>query len=366
MKIAILGTRGLPPRYGGFETLADELGHGLAANGHLVTVYGRSNEVQPKKLYLSANLISYRVPIVPGQAFETISAGVSSALHAIFFSKPDVVLFCNPGNVWSAKLLRAANIPTILHMAGLEHTRIKWRGLGGAVLHRAIKTATKSKLPLLTDSLAVANWYKIHFDRDLVVISYGSRTPAQPKNKPDLFARIDSKYDLVVARWESDTQVAEIISAHGEASENQLVIIGESRNRSSKYDHLVVEAAAKHPNAIILGPIWDQEILDSLWSNCQIYVHGHRTGGTNPALLRGAAAGVEVLHHDNPFNNEVTGEYGWSWSDPLELKKLLNEQPWKQSPRNKLLSQHVLSKYQWPQIVKQYETLFMVLKSKEE
>jgi glycosyltransferase involved in cell wall biosynthesis len=362
VKIAILGTRGLPPRYGGFETLADELGRGLAAKGHFVTVYGRSTEAQPKKHRISENLMAIRSVTLPGQAFESISSGISSTLHAIFVSRPDVVLICNPANVWSAKLLHAANIPTVLHMAGLEHTRIKWRGLGGAVLHSAIKTAVKSKLSLLTDSRAVANWYKTNFNRELNVISYGSRAPVSPQTDSEIFAGIDSGYDLVVARWESDTQVAEIITAHGEGSANQLVIVGESRNRESKYAHLVVEAAAKHPNSIILGPVWDQEILDSLWSNCQVYIHGHRTGGTNPALLRGSAAGVEVLHHDNPFNNEVTAENGWAWKDLVELQKLLNEQPWKQKPRNKLLSKHVLSNYQWQQIVDQYEELFKDLK----
>ena len=366
MKIAILGTRGLPPRYGGFETLADELGRGLAAKGHLVTVYGRSTEAQPKKQQFSENLTAIRSATLPGQAFESISSGFSSTLHAIFVSRPDVVLICNPANVWSAKLLRTARIPTVLHMAGLEHTRLKWRGLGGTVLHSAIKTAVKSKITLLTDSRAVANWYRTNFNRELNVISYGSRAPVSPQTESEIFAGIDSDYDLVVARWESDTQVAEIITAHGEASTNQLVIVGESRNRESKYAHLVVEAAAKHPNAIILGPVWDQEILDSLWSNCQVYIHGHRTGGTNPALLRGSAAGVEVLHHDNPFNNEVTAENGWAWKDLVELQKLLTEQPWKQSPRNKLLSKHVSSNYQWQQIVDQYEELFMELKSKEE
>lgn len=365
MKIAILGTRGLPPRYGGFETLADELGRGLALRGHSVIVYGRTTEEQPKNQQVAENLSAIRTLTIPGQAFESISAGISSALHAILVSKPDVILMCNPANVWSAKLLRAANIPVVLHMAGLEHTRIKWQGLGGSVLRRALKAAVESDLTLLTDSQAVAAWYQNNFERDLKVISYGTRAPVLSQVDSEIFLRLDSVYDLVVARWESDTQVAEIITAHAAAGQNQLVIVGESRKSGSDYERFVLEAAATHPNAIVVGPVWDQEILDSLWANCQLYIHGHRTGGTNPALLRGAAAGVEVLHHDNPFNIEVTGEFGWRWDDLSILKKLLNEQPWKQSPRNKLLAIQSLQNYQWPQITKQYEDLFQSLLGEE-
>jgi glycosyltransferase involved in cell wall biosynthesis len=363
MKIAILGTRGLPPRYGGFETLADELGRGLAEKGHSVTVYGRSTEKQqPRKTQVVKNLFAIRSLTIKGEAFESISAGVSSSIHCIFISRPEVVLMCNPANVWSAKLLQIAGVPVVLHMAGLEHTRLKWRGLGGVVLKAAIKSAVNSKVNLLTDSMAVANWYKENYARNLSVISYGTRAPSQDQRVSEIFEQLERTYDLIVARWESDTQVAEIIQAHGKACTNQLVIVGETRSRGSEYEKLVSRAVALHPNAVVLGPIWDQEILDSLWSNCQLYIHGHRTGGTNPALLRGAAAGVEVLHHDNNFNNEVTKEFGWRWKDTAQLEDLLMKREWEKHPRNKLLSTSVIETYRWPQIVTQYEELFNELK----
>jgi hypothetical protein len=104
--------------------------------------------------------------------------------------------------------------------------------------------------------------------------------------------------------------------------------------------------------------VWDQDLLDTLWANSAIYIHGHRTGGTNPALLRGAAAGTEVVHHDNPFNNEVTGALAWRWKTESALVELLQTSPWLDSPKGAQLAKATLSRYNWNNIVGQYEALF--------
>lgn len=357
MRINILGTRGLPPTYGGFETLANHLGNGLAESGHSILVYGRKTMTQPKKASLRPNLQTYRSFTLPIEAIESVLAGITSGLHTIFIAKPDIVLFCNPANVWTAKVIQALGTPVVLHMAGLEHTRKKWTGLGSLFLERAIRSAAKSKLTLLTDSHAVADWYSRELNRKLKVIAYGAEKTEVDIEKLPTHLR-ENDYDLVVARWEADTQVAEIIRAHAASRRTQqLVVVGQSR-KPDAYSQAVMQAIASHPNCVNLGPIWDQAFLDTLWAYSSIYIHGHRTGGTNPALLRGAAAGVEVLHHDNPFNNEVTGDFAWKWKTASELTELLKDSPWIDSPKRDRLASTVQTNYQWDNIIRQYENLF--------
>lgn len=363
MRIGILGTRGIPPKYGGFETLADELGRGLSERGHQVIVYGRSGYGQPKRLWINKNLLARRIPALKFKGTESMSAGFFSAMHAILKARPDVVLVCNPSNIWSLKLLRLFGIPGVLHVAGLEPHRVKWKGLGAKVLTAAVNSAVTSDIPLLTDSDAVADWYVNKFDRELNVIKYGARKPAKNDEALRKYKLKERNYDLVVARWDEDNQVAEIVEAHRNSGiKTPLIVVGE-HHMNSEYAAKIRAAVDIHPHARAIGSVWDLETLHGLYAGARCYLHGHTAGGTNPALLIGGVSGAEVLAHQNPFNSEVVGKHAWLWKDQAELCRILENQPWVKSPKAKGLIIDVGTRYVWENIVIEYETLLNQIKN---
>ena len=364
MRIGILGTRGIPPKYGGFETLADELGRGLSERGHQVVVYGRSGYGQPKRLWINENLIARRVPALKFKGTESISAGIFSALHSIIKTRPEVVLVCNPSNIWAVKLLRMFGIRGVLHVAGLEPHRVKWKGLGAKVLTAAVKSAVNSDVPLLTDSDAVADWYLNKFNRQVHVIKYGAKKPMPNQDLLDGFGLKTRGYDLVVARWDEDNQVAEVIEAHYNAGiKTPLIVVGQD-HKNNHYASKIREAVEIHPHARAIGSVWDLEKLGALYAGARCYIHGHTAGGTNPALLIGGVSGAEVLAHQNPFNSEVVGKNGWLWKDQADLTRVLENHKWDKAPKAPALTKDISDRYVWSQIVIEYEALLGGIKNR--
>lgn len=364
MRIGILGTRGIPPKYGGFETLADELGRGLSERGHKVVVYGRSGYGQPKRLWINENLIARRVPALKFKGTESISAGVFSALHSILKTRPEVVVVCNPSNIWALKFLNLFGIRGVLHVAGLEPHRVKWKGLGAKVLTAAVKSAVNSKVPLLTDSDAVADWYLSKFNRKVHVIKYGAKTPQEDEGVLREFGLTKRGYDLVVARWDQDNQVAEIVEAHRNSGvKNSLIIVGED-HKNGNYASKIREAVEIHPHAIAIGSIWELQKLEALYAGARCYIHGHTAGGTNPALLIGGVSGAEVLAHQNPFNSEVVGKNGWLWKDQADLSRVLENHKWDKEPKAQKLTKDISNRYVWSSIVVEYEELLEKIRNR--
>lgn len=364
MRIGILGTRGIPPKYGGFETLADELGRGLSELGHEVVVYGRSGYGQPKRLWINDRLIARRIPALKFKGTESISAGIFAALHSILKYRPEVVVVCNPSNIWALKALRMFGIRGVLHVAGLEPHRIKWKGLGAKVLTAAVKSAVNSNVPLLTDSDAVADWYLNKFNRHVHVIKYGAKIPQANDELLQEFGLKPRSYDLVVARWDEDNQVAEIVDAHRNASiKTPLIIVGQD-HKNNNYASKIREAVEVHPYARAIGSVWDLDKLGALYAGARCYIHGHTAGGTNPALLIGGVSGAEVLAHQNPFNSEVVAKHGWLWKDQADLTRILENHKWDKTPKAQGLNKDIETRYRWPQIVIEYEALLEKIKNR--
>ena len=364
MRIAILGTRGIPPKYGGFETLADELGRGLSERGHKVVVYGRSGYSQPKRAWINENLLARRVPAIKFKGTESLSAGIFSALHSILKARPEVVLVCNPSNIWTLKILNLFGIPGILHVAGLEPHRVKWKGLGAKVLTAAVRTAVSSKVPLLTDSDAVADWYIKKFNREVHIIKYGAKKPEPDESVLREFGLKNRGYDLIVARWDEDNQVAEAVEAHRNSGvKTPLIIVGQDHNNKN-YAEKIREAIEIHPNAKAIGSVWNLDKLGALYAGARCYIHGHSAGGTNPALLIGSVSGAEVLAHQNPFNTEVVGKNGWLWKDPADLSRILENHEWDKSPKSSKLTKDISIRYVWKNIVVEYEALLEKIMSR--
>lgn len=364
MKVAILGTRGIPQKYGGFETLAQELGVRLAAKGHTVTVYTRTGYGYPKAEQIAPNLNSIRTWTINRKSLESLVAGVTAAVHTAFVLRPDVVLFCNPSNYWAMSFLKLFGIPGVLHMAGLEYKRVKWTGLGAFVLRLATRSAVKSRLCLLSDSEAVADWYLLTFRRSIETIKYGVNVPLENPDVMKKYGLTPHRYFLVVARWDEDNQVAEIIEAHRKSgSEFDLVVVGyESRN--DEYVNRIHAEIRQNERALSLGAVWNQAELSAIYAGAYGYIHGHSAGGTNPALLLGAASGAHCLVHDNPFNREVVTDLARLWKSSDALSQQIHELSENKKAKSDVLVENIVARYSWDAVADQYEVLLNSVRRK--
>lgn len=310
MRIAMIGTRGVPARYGGFETAIEEIGRRIAAGGDEVVVYCRGAE-SADPTYLGMHL--RHLPAVQSKAVETLSHTFLSVLDTVFRRKTvDVAFVFNAANAIFVPLLRLRGIPTAVHVDGLEWKRAKW-GAGGRRYYRLAEAlSVRWADALIADADGIAEYYRDEFGAPTELIAYGApiltgspsdllrqHTPFEPRG-----------YHLVVARFEPENHVLEIVRGYtASAATLPLVIVG-SAPYSDTYTAQIEQAAASDPRIHMLGGVWDQDLLDQLYANAACYLHGHSVGGTNPSLLRAMGAGASVAAFDVSFNRGVLGPDG--------------------------------------------------------
>lgn len=359
MRIAILGTRGVPARYGGFETAVEEIGKRLVQRGHEVTVYCR-NPGQKQTEYLGMHLVN--LPALRHRFTETLSHTALSASHAVIKDHPDVVLLLNAGNAPMLKPLKLAGIPTAIHLDGLESKREKWRGAGARYYRWAEDAAVRWGQEVIADAQAIADHVQQKYGRECVVIAYGAPVIHPPATRLSELGLQAGQYHLVVARLEPENHVLEAVQAYRASTETiPLVVVG-SAPYSQWYVDQVGQAASGDGRIRMVGGIYDQELLDELYGNARSYIHGHSVGGTNPSLLRAMGAGGAVLAFDVEFNREVTDNQAMFWCDATELTAILDRissgDADEQLAQLRLSSQDRIARdYQWETVVDKYETL---------
>jgi len=352
MRIAMIGTRGVPARYGGFETAVEEIGSRLASQAHEVVVYCR-NPGQRIAHYRGMRLVN--LPTLRLKAGETLSHSLLSAAHAVIAAKPDVAFVFNPSNAPVIPLLQAAGIPVAVNMDGLESQRAKWAGAAARYIRWAEQRAMTSADAVIADSRVIAEEVARRSGRRAVYIPYGAG-PADPR--PELLGEWDLAehgYVLVVARFEPENQVDRIVAAYTEVPGSlPLVVVGDSpysREHAQRIRHL----AAADSRIRLLGAVHDQPLLDTLYWGARLYVHGHSVGGTNPSLLR-AFRTAPVLAYDTPFSREVMGfAAAGYWIDQERLSSALAAQLAR--PRFPALTDRVDARYDWERVTDDYERL---------
>jgi glycosyltransferase involved in cell wall biosynthesis len=363
MKVALMGTRGVPAQYGGFETAVEEIGKRLAARGHEVTVYCR-NPGQSQRAYLGMRLVN--LPAVRHRMAETLSHTALSTVHAIVRDRPDVVLLLNAGNAPLLPVLSAARIPTAIHLDGLESRREKWRGAGARYYRWAERSAVRRGREVIADAEAIAAYVHEHYGRTCTVIPYGAPLIEPGQHRLADVGLQAGHYHLVVARFEPENHVREAVLGYRASREHRPLVVVGSAPYSQWYVDAVHEAGAGDPRVRFLGGIYDQELLDQLYGNAITYNHGHSVGGTNPSLLRAMGAGAAILAYDVEFNREVTAGQALLWADPAELtahhdriaEGILDEDLERLRAASRT---RVAAAYQWESVTDDYEALIRSL-----
>lgn len=358
MRIAMLGTRGVPAAYGGFETAVEEIGRRLVERGHDVTVYGDRSHPDVTA-HLGMRVV--HVPSVPLKQLETLSRTGIATIRTIVGDRPDAAFVFNAANAPYVPLLRARGIPVAVHVDGLEWQRAKWGGAGRAYYRWAEEHAVRSADALIADAPGIAEYYATEFGVETELIRYGApvlhRVPAAPLAalglEPD-------RFHLAVARFERENHILEIVQGYrASATTLPLVVVG-SAPYSSEYTRAVRDAAESDDRIRLLGGVWDQELLDALYAHARAYLHGHSVGGTNPSLLRAMGAGTATVAFDVGFNREVLDDDGWWFRDAAELAAVMDavdDDPALVAARGLRSRERVARVFRWDDVADGYEGL---------
>lgn len=321
-RIAMVGTRGVPARYGGFETAVEEVGRRLTARGHEVIVYCRCAEERLRHFH---DMRLVHLPCLRRKTAETLSHTALSMLH-VLAEQPDVVLLFNAANAPFLPLLRRGNVPVAVHVDGLEWKRGKWGPVGRRYYLTAERLAARWADALIADARGIQEYYSDTYGVPSRFIPYGA--PIQLEPGTDRLAELgltSRGYHLVVARWEPENNVDTIVAGFRQSSSDRPLVVVGSAPYADDYTARVHAAAAGDPRIQFAGGVYDQPLLDQLYANCLTYLHGHSVGGTNPSLLRAMGAGAPVIAKDVVFNREVLAETGEYFTDAAAVARAVNE-----------------------------------------
>lgn len=315
MRIAILGTRGVPANYGGFETFAEQLGRRLVHRGHHVTVYGRDQSVPARvRSYLGMRIV--RLPAPQSKYFETVIHTLFSACHALT-QKYDVIYVCNSANVPAVILLRLFGKRVVLNVDGLEWKRKKWSAIGRAYYRLCAWTAARLPVHVVTDALVIRDYYKTAYGRDTTYFPYG--TELEPVPDDGILARLGleaGRYVLYVSRLEPENNAHVVIQAYASVrTDLPLAVVGDAPYAS---EYIASLRATDDARVRFLGAVYGSG-YQILRSHATAYVQATEVGGTHPALVEAMGFGNAVIANDVPEHRETLGDAGLYYRGPTQL-----------------------------------------------
>ncbi len=366
MRIAILGTRGIPASYGGFETFAEHLSTRLAARGHEVTVYCRAHYVSPRQLEYQGVRLTV-LPTIRHKYFDTVVHALISALHAVP-KRYDAALVCNAANAPFTPLLRWTGTPVAINVDGLEHKRKKWNWLGRNYYMLAERLATILPNVTVTDAHVIHDYYLSKYGAPSTMIAYGAEVERRPDRETVRRWRVEpNRYVLYVSRLEPENNAHLVIEAFKKVrTAYRLLVVGDAPYARDYISDL--KARARGDKRIVFtGFVFGQDYR-ALQQNAYCYVHATEVGGTHPALLEAMGYGNCVLTLATPENIEAVGEAGIPYADEPDLvnklQRVLRDGSLVQSYRHRA-QLRVREHYDWDHVVDKYEKLFAEMSGNE-
>jgi glycosyltransferase involved in cell wall biosynthesis len=320
MRIAILGTRGVPANYGGFETFAEELGQRLVGHGHEVTVYGRSRSV-PRGMteYLGMRIV--RLPAPRHKYLETVVHTLFAAFHALT-RRYDLIYVCNVANAPAVFVLRLFRRTVVLNVDGLEWNRRKWSRVGQAYYRLCARIAIRLPIHIVTDAKFIQRFYADAFGRDTDFFPYGTDLDdASDDGTLDRLGLTADGYVLYVGRLEPENNADVVIAAFSAVKTHlTLAIVGDAPYASAYIEGL---HATTDSRVRFLGSVYGTGYR-ILQSHARAYVQAGEIGGTHPALVEAMGAGSVIVANDVPEHRETLGEAGLYYRGAPELAGQLN------------------------------------------
>ena len=359
MRIAIVGTRGIPARYGGFETFAQELSKRLRSEECKVVVFCEQ----------TAN------PIFEYEGVELRYSKYIKSEHPLLFyfdciwqatRSSDVLLVTGTGGAFFYWVPKFAKKMLITNIDGVESRRGKWSASKKLFIKMTEYVSVIFSDKVIADSLAIKRYvlekYRVPNDR-VAVIEYGATQNIGAANRSAIekYSLIPNDYYLVVARLEPENNVLEIIEGFlTSQSTSPLIVVGGLND--TVYVNRLKDMAGKSAGRVrLVGAIYDRVELDAMRFFCYAYLHGHSVGGTNPSLLEALSAGNIAICHDNEFNREVTENRMYYFNSADDLALLIDQiesLPSDMLNEKKSYALHrIVSHYNWERIADEYRKL---------
>lgn len=358
MKLAILGTRGVPASYGGFETFAQELAPRLVARGHHVSVYCRAPYVSPSlERYEGVRL--RHLPTIRHKYLETVVHTGLSALHAMG-ARYDAVLVCNAANAIFCPLPRLVGTRVVLNVDGIERKRKKWNALGRAWYLGSEWLATVTPDAIVTDAEVIERYYAERYGAASTFIPYGCRVGrAAGRETLERFGLEPDGYVLYVSRLEPENNALAVIQAYEQTKlDRRLVVVGDAPYAR---EYIRTLHAAAGPRVLFTGGVYGPGYRE-LQCHAFAYVQATEVGGTHPALVEAMGFGNCVLAHDVPEHREVLGDAGLFFDAhrPDTLAALLEQlarEPDLVAMYRARAQARAAARYSWDRITDRYEAL---------
>jgi len=364
MKIALLGTRGIPNRYGGFEAFFEKLSQYLVNDGHQVRVYCRRAFTRPE----DGSLVDPRIrrvilPSISAKHLDTPVHTFLSVLHVIF-TRADIVLMCNVANSPVAWIPRLFGKPVVLNVDGLDRQRKKWGPLARIVLSICEFFSTFTPTRVVTDSETMRQYYRSRYAKSSVMIGYGAEPPAPGQISPEYsvlqrFGLKPQQYVLYVSRLEPENNPELVVRSYAKTQIPWPLVMVGSNAYDPSYEQRLRALAGER--VIFTGSIYGDGYWE-LQQNAACFIFGCEVGGIHPALVEAMSAGNPVLYLNTESNRETAGDCGviFEYSEDdlaAKLQQVFNDP--------KLLSdlalkgaQRASERYGWAEVTRQYSNLF--------
>jgi glycosyltransferase involved in cell wall biosynthesis len=353
MRIALLGTRGIPASYGGFETFAEEISTRLAARGHQVTVYCR--ERHARAVYRGVRL-KY-LPTIRHKYFDTVAHTAISTLH-LLTHRTEVALYCNGANAIYTLWPRIAGVPVALNVDGIERKRKKWNIVARAWYLASEWLSTFCPTVVITDAVAIQTYYRQRYKKKSVFIPYGAEIgKVETVGVLERLALERGRYFLYVSRMEPENRALEVRQAFEKiVTTLQLALIGDAPYAE---DYIRRVRDTEDPRVVIPGAIYGTGYHE-LQSHCFAYIHATEVGGTHPALIEAMGRGALVLYRDTPENAEAAGDAGIAFEPDTLVAKMRLALEMSEGERERLRRravERVRARYSWDSVTDAYERL---------
>ena len=366
MKIGIIGTRGIPNHYGGFEQFAEYVAVHWTEMGHDVVVYNSHKHPYQEPTYKGVAIRHcYDAEYKLGTAGQFIYD-----LNCILDARKqnfDIVLQLGytSSSIWSFVMPSKSLVVT--NMDGLEWKRTKFKPIVQKFLLKAEAWAVRYSDALVADSIGIQEYLSNKYNATSTFIAYGAEVfhPVANDALPNYNVEINNYY-LLIARLEPENNIEVILDGYIQSASNlPFLVIG---NHNTKFGHYLKTKFAAHKNIRFLGGIYDLQLLNQLRAHCKLYFHGHTVGGTNPSLLEAMGCGTAICAHQNKFNQSVLLANACYFTDAASIKDLILspttlQQVEVQKQQNRA---RIKTAYNWPYIAQEYINLFeKVLKNKK-
>jgi len=356
MKISIVGIRGLPNNYGGFETLVNNILEHLAKYFE-ITVYCSSKDIPTRyKEYKNAKL-EY-IPI-SSHGFRGILYDSIALIKSV--KSFDKILILAFGTGLIIPLFKKYKTKFIVNIGGLDWQRSKWNSIERKVIKKAESNLININKTIISDNIGIKEYIKNEYNRESILIPYGGD---QAKNINIVYSDIkkypflSTKYAITVARIQPDNNIEMLLNTFNKLNKIPLVIVGNWNN--SKYGQKVKKKYLIAKNIILLNAVYDEFILDKLRSNCTFYVHGHSAGGTNPSLVEAMHLGLPIFAFASGYNEYTTFNKAKYFKDEEELSYLIsNYEHLNLSQIGRDMKQLAKLHYCWADITSKYQDVFL-------